>query len=98
MPTLADRVKILVDWWPLVVLLQQVAVCAPGRPQAEAFADCLRFLASKTEVDVDDRLVEHVQKLIATPEEYAGSLRPVCEFSTVEEFWKFWTFIPRPRY
>jgi hypothetical protein len=68
MHSLADRVKILVDWWPLVVLLQQVAVCAPGRPQAEAFADCLRFLASKTEVDVDDRLVEHVQKLIATPE------------------------------
>ena len=68
MPTLADRLRILVDWWPLVVLLQQVAVAAPGRPQAEAFTDCLRLLASKTEVDVDDRLVEHVQKLIATPE------------------------------
>jgi hypothetical protein len=68
MQTLADRVKILVDWWPLVVLLQQVAVTAPGRPQAEAFANCLRFLATKTEIDVDDRLVEHVQKLIATPQ------------------------------
>lgn len=20
----------------------------------------------------------------------------VCEFSTVEEFWKYWSFIPRP--
>ncbi len=68
MPTLADRLKILVDWWPLVVLLQQVAVTPSGRPQAVAFADCLRFLASKTEVEVDDKLVEHVQKLIATPE------------------------------
>ena len=37
MPTIADRLKILVDWWPLVVLLQQVAVSAPGRAQAEAF-------------------------------------------------------------
>jgi hypothetical protein len=23
-------------------------------------------------------------------------MREVCEFSTVEEFWKFWSFIPRP--
>jgi hypothetical protein len=68
MNTLADRLKILVDWWPLVVLLQQVAVATQGRAQAEAFTDCLRFLASRTDVDVDDRLVEHVQKLIATPE------------------------------
>jgi hypothetical protein len=68
MLTLTDRLKILVDWWPLVVLLQQVAVSAPGRAQAAAFTDCLAFLASKTEVEIDDRLVEHVQKLIATPE------------------------------
>ena len=68
MLTLTDRLKILVDWWPLVVLLQQVAVSAPGRAQAAAFTACLEFLASKTEVEVDDRLVEHVQKLIATPE------------------------------
>ncbi len=68
MNTLADRLKILVEWWPLVVLLQQVAVAPQGRAQAETFTDCLRFLASRTDVDVDDRLVEHVQKLIATPE------------------------------
>jgi hypothetical protein len=68
MPQIAERLKILVDWWPLVVLLQQVAVSAPGRGQAEAFTECLQFLASKTEVEIDDRLVEHVQKLIATPE------------------------------
>lgn len=68
MPTIADRLKFLLDWWPLVVLLQQVAVAEPGRSQATAVTDCMRFLASKTEIDVDDQLVQHVQKLIATPE------------------------------
>ena len=23
-------------------------------------------------------------------------MREICEFSTVEDFWKFWSFIPRP--
>ena len=68
MPTLADRLKTLVDWWPLIVLLQRVAVSPKGRGQAAAVTDALRFLAAKTEVEVDDRLVEHFAKVIATPE------------------------------
>lgn len=34
----------------------------------------------------------------ASDEDWAMSMREICEFSTVEEFWKFWSFIPRPRY
>lgn len=68
MATLADRLKVLVDWWPLVVLVHQVASTAPGREQAEAVTDCLLFLASKTEIEADDELVERIQSLLATPE------------------------------
>jgi len=39
-------------------------------------------------------LWEHKQ--VTKQEEWKDSMREVCEFSTVEEFWKFWSFIPRP--
>jgi hypothetical protein len=39
-------------------------------------------------------LWEH--KTVNKQEEWANSMREVCEFSTVEEFWKYWSFVPRP--
>lgn len=77
--SLPDRIKQLVDWWPLVLLLQRVAGSKPGQPQAAAVVDALIFLASKTQVDVDDNLAEHLRKVIATKEggelvEYVVSL------------------------
>lgn len=29
-------------------------------------------------------------------EEWANSMRIVCEFSSIEEFWTYWRFVPRP--
>ena len=29
-------------------------------------------------------------------EEWSNSMREVCEFSTIEEFWKYWCFVPKP--
>lgn len=68
MPTLADRLKLLVDWFPLTLLLQRVAAAKPGRSQAVAVTDVLRFLATKTEIEVDDRLAELTQKMLSTNE------------------------------
>jgi hypothetical protein len=68
MNTFSERLKALVDWWPLILLIQQAAVARHGREQATAVTQILRFLASKTEIETDDRLVEHVQKVFATPE------------------------------
>jgi len=30
-------------------------------------------------------------------DDWSNSMKPICEFTTVEEFWKYWAFIPRPR-
>lgn len=68
MPTLADRLKLLVDWFPVALLLQRVVASAPGRSQAAAVMDVLSFLASKTEIEVDDRLAELTQKMLSTAE------------------------------
>lgn len=32
----------------------------------------------------------------AAGDDYSNLLKPVCEFSTVEDFWKYWMFIPKP--
>lgn len=79
MPNLTDRIKLLVDWWPLVLLLQRIAAAQPGQQQAAAVVDSLLFLASKTEIEVDDKLCDHLRKLIATKEggelvDYVASL------------------------
>ena len=29
-------------------------------------------------------------------EDFTNSMRIVCEFSTIEDFWKYWRFMPRP--
>lgn len=39
-------------------------------------------------------LWEHKQ--LEKAEDWSNSIRKVCEFSTVEEFWKYWSFIPKP--
>jgi hypothetical protein len=79
MANLTDRIKLLVDWWPLVLLLQRIAAAKPGQPQAAAVVESLLFLASKTEIEVDDKLCDHLRKLIATKEggelvDYVASL------------------------
>ena len=28
--------------------------------------------------------------------EWGDSMRVVCEFSSIEQFWSFWRFMPRP--
>ena len=39
-------------------------------------------------------LWEH--KSISKTDDWSQSMKAVCEFSTVEEFWKYWSFVPRP--
>lgn len=39
-------------------------------------------------------LWEHKQ--VTKQEDWKNSMREVCEFSTVEDFWKNWSYIPRP--
>mmetsp|Transcript_26931 Transcript_26931/g.27163 ORF Transcript_26931/g.27163 Transcript_26931/m.27163 type:complete len:190 (+) Transcript_26931:122-691(+) len=29
-------------------------------------------------------------------EDWSNSMRDICEFGSVEDFWKYWSFIPRP--
>jgi len=37
---------------------------------------------------------EHTK--VNKPEDYANSMKDVCDFNTVEDFWKVWSYLPRP--
>lgn len=39
-------------------------------------------------------LWEH--KSVHKAEDWPNSMREVCEFSSAEEFWKYWSFVPKP--
>lgn len=39
-------------------------------------------------------LWEHEQQ--SSESEYNNSLRPICTFKTIEDFWKYWSYVPRP--
>lgn len=41
-------------------------------------------------------LWEHVK--VNKSEEYQKSMREICEFGTIEEFWKFFSYLPKPSY
>lgn len=30
--------------------------------------------------------------------DWNNAMREVCEFGTVEDFWKYFSYVPRPRY
>ena len=66
MPGLADKLKLVMEWWPVIALVERVAALPPGRQQAAAVVDLLRFLATKTDVQFDDLLAEKIQKVVET--------------------------------
>lgn len=68
MPGIADRLKLVVEWWPAVVLVQEIAGSRAGQSRAVAVSGLLRFLATKTEIEYDDRIAELVQKVVMTKE------------------------------
>lgn len=67
MPGLADKIAMLLQYWPVVALLQRVAALPPGRQQAIAVVELCKFLATKTEVQFDDALAAKLQAVIETP-------------------------------
>lgn len=68
MLTLGERLKLLVEWSPVVALVQKFAAAPAGRDKAVAATKVLEFLATKTDIRVDDDLVRLTQNILLTPE------------------------------
>ena len=66
--SLADKLKLLVEWSPAIQLVTAISVAQPGRDRALSVMRLLEFAAKKTDVSMDDDLVRLIQNVLLTPE------------------------------
>jgi hypothetical protein len=66
--TTMQKIKLLIEWAPLLGLLQQVAKVAGNQEKALALVAALRWLAEKTDTPNDDKALDHLEAILKTPE------------------------------
>jgi hypothetical protein len=68
MPTVAQKVRLLVDWAPALSLLSEISAASTAKGRAEGALKLMRFVATKTETPVDDDLCERVEACLLSPQ------------------------------
>jgi len=69
---LLDKVRLLVEWAPLLARLQTVADAKTPHERAVALVDVLQWAAGKTPTHLDDDALEHIESVLKTPEGQAA--------------------------
>jgi hypothetical protein len=65
---LIEKLKLLAEWAPLLSRLQLVAVAKTPHEQALAVVSTLQWAAGKSETDIDDQALRHIEALLKTKE------------------------------
>lgn len=65
---LIEKLKLLAEWSPLLSRLQLIAVANTPHEQALAVVSTLQWAAGKSETDIDDQALRHIEALLKTPE------------------------------
>lgn len=60
------NLKVLLEWFPLVALITAVGEAKRGNQRVLAAMQCVRFLASKTQIEQDDKAVQLVEAVLLT--------------------------------
>lgn len=68
MPTVAQKVRLLVEWAPALSLLSEMSAANTAKGRAEGALKLMRFVATKTETPVDDDLCERVEACLLSPQ------------------------------
>lgn len=66
MLTLPAKIRLLVEWSPALQILPAIAAAAPGQDRAVEVVRLLEFLASKSELRVDDQILKLVREILLT--------------------------------
>lgn len=66
MLSLPQKVRLLVEWSPALQLLPAIAAAAPGQDRAVQIVRLLEFMASKSELKVDDQILRMVREILLT--------------------------------
>lgn len=68
MPTVAQKVRMLVDWAPALSLLSEISAADTAKERAEGALKLMRFVATKTATPIDDDLCERVEACLLSPQ------------------------------
>lgn len=68
MPTLNEKLRILVDWAPLIGFASEITAAKTPLDRALKISAALRWVSDKTDTQVDDELVELIESVLKTPE------------------------------
>ena len=63
---LIDNLRLLAEWSPMIGLLTATQRAATPKDKAVAVTEVLRFLAMKTPMELDDKVVLLVQQIVLT--------------------------------
>jgi hypothetical protein len=87
MARIADKLRILVEWSPVVALVQDISGAKDNKTKTLAVMGLLEFLSSKTPVRFDDELIAKIEAILLTNEGMAlvdWIAAMVVEFMDVE--------------
>ena len=63
-----EKLKLLSDWGPLLLRLQQVMSAPDAHARAVAFLDTCLWAAGKSATHMDDEALEHLEAILKSPE------------------------------
>jgi hypothetical protein len=66
--SIVDKAKLLMEWAPLLAKLEAIAAAKTPHEKAVAIVDALRVAADKTTTAKDNAVLDHVEKILKTPE------------------------------
>jgi hypothetical protein len=68
MATLAEKLRVLVDWAPLIGLASEISAATTPWDRALKISAAWRWAATKTGTPVDDELVNLLEAVLKSPE------------------------------
>lgn len=66
--SLFEKLRMLAEWSPLLSYLQQIASETDIHAKAVIVAEAAEWIASRTDVEWDDELTEHVSDILVSEE------------------------------
>jgi hypothetical protein len=66
--SMTDRLKLILEWAPLLAKLEAVGAAPTPHDKAIAIVAIARMLAEKSATTVDNTVCDHVEKILRTPE------------------------------
>ena len=65
---LLEKLKLLTEWSPLLLRLQEIGAAKTPHEQAVAIVKLLQWAAGKSMTSVDDEALEHIEAVLRTAE------------------------------